>query len=69
MIENNSKKAAKDFLVLLQNGKIRKTILPNTALNYSGYQEAKDLRCYKRFLQSFAYDDIKKAEVRPYNGD
>lgn len=57
------------FVALLEKGKIRKDILPNTSTDYTILQEAKDLQRYKRFLQSFAYDDIKACEVRMYNGD
>lgn len=58
-----------EFITLLENGTIRKDILPNTSTDYTTTQEAKDLQRYKRFLQSFAYDDIKACEVRMYNGD
>lgn len=64
-----SRNSAQEFLVLLKRGKIKKNILPNTAVDYTVSQEAKDLQQYKRFLQSFAYDDIKECEVRNYNGD
>ena len=40
-----------------------------TSENYSIEQEEKDLLRYKRFLQSFAYDDIKECEVESYYGD
>lgn len=33
-----------------------------TIENYSEYQEQRDLENYKRFIQSFAYDDIKEVE-------
>lgn len=69
MKEQNSRNAATKFVELLRNGQIRKSILPNTALSYSNCQEAKDLRNYKKFLQSFAYDDLKNTEVRIYDGD
>ncbi len=65
----DSRNRAQEFIVLLQRGKISKNILPNTATDYTVSQEAKDLQKYKRFLQSFAYDDIKECEVRSYNGD
>ena len=61
--------SAQAFITLLERGKIRKDILPNTSTNYTLSQEARDLQKYKRFLQSFAYDDIKECEVRAYNGD
>lgn len=64
-----SQNSAQKFVILLKNGKIRKHILPNTATDYTISQEATDLQKYKRFLQSFAYDDIKECEVRTYNGD
>lgn len=64
-----SEKSAKNFVSLLEQGIIRKNILPNTSEDYSKEQEEKDLQRYKRFLQSFAYDDIKECEVKSYNGD
>lgn len=60
---------AKNFISLLERSVIRKNILPNTSENYSIEQEEKDLLRYKRFLQSFAYDDIKECEVESYYGD
>ena len=60
---------AKNFVSLLERGVIRKNILPNTSENYSTEQEERDLLRYKRFLQSFAYDDIKECEVKSYYGD
>jgi hypothetical protein len=60
---------AEDFITLLETGKLRKCLLPNTSEDYTGYQEKRELQRYKRFLQSFAYDDIKGCEVSMYNGD
>lgn len=65
----NNKKSAQNFISLLERGIIRKNILPNTSEDYSKEQEDKDLLRYKRFLQSFAYDDMKEYEVRSYYGD
>lgn len=64
-----SRNSAKEFVTLLEKGRIRKNILPNTSTDYTVSQEEKDLRSYKRFLQSFAYDDIKACEVMKYYGD
>ena len=64
-----SQNSAKNFSLLLEKGIIRKNILPNTAEDYSLRQEQRDLIQYKKFLQSFAYDDIKNCEVSRYNGD
>ena len=64
-----SEKSAKNFISLLERGVIRKNILPNTSEDYSKEQEENDLQRYKRFLQSFASDDIKECEVKKYNGD
>lgn len=60
---------AKRFIELLEEGKIRKHILPNTALDYSSSQEKKDLENYRFFANSFALDEIMKCEVAFYNGD
>lgn len=65
----NSEKNAKNFISLLERGIIKKNILPNTSEDYSKTQEDKDLLRYKRYLQSFAYDDIKECEVTSYYGD
>lgn len=64
-----SEREAKTFVLLLEEGVIRKHILPNTSKDYSKEQEQEDLFRYKRFLQSFAYDDIKECEVCYYYGD
>ena len=65
----NGEKSAKKFISLVERGVIRKNILPNTSQNYSIEQEGKDLYLYKKFLQSFAYDDIIECEVQRYYGD
>jgi hypothetical protein len=71
MVRNmkNSMSAANSFFDLLNKGKIRKNILPNTAPNYTDEMEQIDLLRYKRFLNSSAYDEIKECEVRKYNAD
>lgn len=65
----NSTTAANNFFELLNNGKIRKNILPNTSPDYTSTDEEKDLMRYKRFLYSSAYDEIKGCEVKRYNAD
>lgn len=60
---------AKEFIRLLEKGKIRKNILPNTSTDYTAMQEEIDLKRYIKFLQSFAYDDIKACKVGMYRGD
>ena len=65
----NSMSAANSFFDLLNKGKIRKNILPNTAPNYTDEMGQIDLLRYKRFLNSSAYDEIKECEVRKYNAD
>lgn len=42
---------AKKFIELLEGGKIRKHILPNTAPDYSAVQEKKDLENYRFFCK------------------
>ena len=64
-----SERESKKFVFLLEKGVIRKHILPNTSEDYSKEQEEEDLFRYKRFLQSFAYDDIKECEVNSYYGE
>ncbi|MCI8691483.1 MAG: hypothetical protein HFH91_01845 [Lachnospiraceae bacterium] len=61
--------AAYSFCELLNRGKIRKNILPNTSPDYTVSAEQSDLIRYKRFLNSSAYDEIKECEVRKYNAD
>ena len=65
----NSTIAANNFFDLLNKGKIRKHILPNTSPDYTDSAEKTDLMRYKRFLNSFVYDEIKECEVRKYNAD
>lgn len=65
----NSIIAANKFFELLNEGKIRKHILPNTAPDYTAVAEQTDLIRYKRFLNSSAYDEIRECEVREYNAD
>lgn len=60
---------AKRFVELLEEGSIRKHILPNSAPDYSLSQEKKDLENYRFFANSFALDEIMKCEVAFYNGD
>ena len=60
---------AERFIELLEAGKIKKHILPNTAPDYSAYQEKRDLENYRFFANSFALDEVMKCEVAPYNGD
>jgi hypothetical protein len=71
MVKNmkNSTIAANNFFELLNKGKIRKNILPNTSPDYTDSAEKIDLIRYKRFLNSSAYDEIKECEVRKYNAD
>ena len=61
--------AAYSFCELLNRGKIRKNILPNTSPDYTVSAEQSDLIRYKRFLNSSAYDEIKECEVIKYNAD
>ena len=60
---------AERFLELLEEGKIRKHILPNSAPVYSEFQEKRDLENYKFFVNSFALDEVMDCEVAFYNGD
>lgn len=54
---------------LLQKGKLKKYTLPNTAPNYTGVQEQKDLSDYYVYLCSFEFDELRKVEVESYYGD
>lgn len=60
---------AKRFIELLESGKIKKVILPNTAPDYTVYQEQRDLENYRFFVNSFAFDELVECEVAIYNGD
>lgn len=60
---------AEKFIELIEDGKIRKHVLPNTAPDYSIYQEEKDLQDYLFFINSFALDELMNCEVACYNGD
>lgn len=57
------------FIELLENGKMKKNVLPNTSPDYTEFQEKKDLENYRFFANSFAFDEIMKCEVTMYNGD
>ncbi len=57
------------FVELLENGKIKKNILPNSSEDYTLIQEQKELEEYVRFLNSFAFDTLRECEVALYNGD
>lgn len=61
--------SAERFVELLQEGKIRKHVLPNTAPDYTEFQEKKDLANYCYFMNSFAFDELRECEVSMYNGD
>lgn len=61
--------AAQIFFELLETGKLKKNILPNTSVDYTEMQEAIDTERYKYFLNSFAYDDLKNIKVRSYYGN
>lgn len=60
---------AERFVELLEDGRIRKNVLPNTAPDYSAGQEKKDLENYRFFANSFALDELMKCEVAGYHGD
>lgn len=60
---------AERFIELLQSGKIKKATLPNTAPDYTAHQEEKDLKEYRFFVNSFAFDELEECEVARYNGD
>lgn len=60
---------AEKFIELIEKGKIRKHILPNSALEYSVYQEDIDLTNYRFFANSFALDEVMKCEAAYYYGD
>lgn len=60
---------AERFIELLENGKIKKHTLPNSAPDYSMVREEKELEEYRFFANSFALDEIMKCGVAMYNGD
>lgn len=60
---------AEKFIELIEDGKIKKHVLPNTAPDYTIYQEKKDLENYIIFINSFALDELMDCEVAYYNGD
>lgn len=68
-IERKKMDNAERFIELIQEGKIKKDILPNTAPDYTKSQEQKDLKEYCLFLNSFAFDELFKGEVKNYIGD
>lgn len=61
---------ARDFIKLVKTGQLPKEILPNSAPNYTLFQEKVDTDYYIRvFLQSAAYDLIKECEEVTYDGE
>lgn len=58
------------FLKLIKTGRLPKEILPNSSPNYTLFQERFDTDFYVNvFLQSAAYDFIKKCEAVEYVGE
>lgn len=60
---------AEKFIELLEDGKIKKHILPNNAPDYTQSQEKKDIEAYRFFVNSFAFDKVKERGGIKYNGD
>lgn len=61
--------SAERFVELLEAGKMKKRILPNTEPDYTKYQEKRDLEEYRFFMNSFALDELIECEVASYSGD
>lgn len=58
------------FLDLIRSGRLPKEILPNSSPNYTVYQERFDTDFYNNmFLQSAAYDFVRKCEDVTYDGE
>lgn len=58
------------FLKLIKTGRLPKEILPNSAPNYTIAQERIDTDFYTNvFLQSAAYDFVRKCEAVKYDGE
>lgn len=66
----NMSQHASQFLRLVKTGRLPKEILPNSAPNYTLTQERLDTDFYiNSFLQSAAYDFIRKCEAIEYDGE
>ena len=66
----NVLQSANQFLKLIKTGRLPKEILPNSSPNYTLFQERLDTDFYVNvFLQSAAYDFIKKCEAVEYVGE
>jgi len=67
------------FIQSLQSGKFQNGYkkgeitdterMKNAIEDYSIYQEEKDLQSYRCFMNSSAYDEIKRVQVPSYRGD
>lgn len=60
---------AERFVELLENGKIKKNLLPNNAPDYTQSQEERDIEAYLFFVNSFAFDKVMERGGIKYNGD
>lgn len=59
-----------NFKNRLKNGEVKDTERMKYAIeDYSIYQEKKDLESYRRFMNSSAYDEVRKVEVPSYRGN
>ena len=70
MKKSNMSMNACQFLELIKSGRLPKEILPNSSPNYTLYQERFDTDFYNNvFLQSSAYDFVRKCEDVTYDGE
>lgn len=64
-----AQKAAQRFLKRLQDGTIKKDILPNSFEDYTGRKEQEDLEAYNRYLYTLAYESYLENRKVVYYGD
>ena len=70
MSNQSMSQKARQFILLIKTGQLPKEILPNSAPNYTLFQERQDTDFYvNAFLKSAAYDFVKKCEAVIYNGE
>ena len=66
----NMSQYARQFLKLIKTRRLPKEILPNSAPNYTLFQERFDTDFYINvFLQSAGYDFIQECEAVEYDGE
>lgn len=66
---SSAKKAACRFLFLIEQGILRKSIIPTeSSFIYDNESEKQDFERYQKFINSSDFDDFKICNIKSYNG-